>query len=105
MDSDTCDAFRAAFPWFDNYRWAWAYDPDGEGAPAYLIRPAPPNARGTIEVFMPSATHEQADAARAWLIAQCRPRYKVPATRLLMALGDRTRADNAAWSHLMVQSV
>jgi hypothetical protein len=32
MDNDTCDAFKGAFPWFDEYRWAWAHDPDGEGA-------------------------------------------------------------------------
>jgi hypothetical protein len=51
-------AFKAAFPWFDNHRWAWAFDPGGESAPAYLIRPTPPAARGTIEIFMPGATHE-----------------------------------------------
>jgi hypothetical protein len=28
MDNDTCDAFKAAFAWFDGYRWAWVYDPD-----------------------------------------------------------------------------
>ena len=102
MDNDTCDAFKAAFPWFDDYRWAWAYDPDGESAPAYRIRPASPGARGTIQIFMPTATHEQAEAVTAWLYRECRPRYEVPATRFLLALGDRSRAVNPAWSHLMV---
>jgi hypothetical protein len=102
MDSDVHTNLKAAFPWFDDYRWAWSYDPDDDGAPAYLIRPAPPAARGTIQIFMPTATHEQAEAIRVWLIGQCCPRYEVPATRFLMALGDRSRADNPAWSHLMV---
>jgi hypothetical protein len=102
MDSDMHARLTAAFPWFDDHRWAWAYDPDGEGAAAYLIRAALPAALGTVEIFMPTATHEQAEAVRTWLIARHRPRYEVPATRFLMALGDRPRADNAAWSYLMV---
>jgi hypothetical protein len=74
MDSsDVHSRLKAAFPWFDDYRWAWGYDPDDDGAPADLIRPAPPAARGTIEIFMPTATHEQAEAVRTWLIARCRP--------------------------------
>jgi hypothetical protein len=28
MDNDICEAFKAAFPCFDDYRWAWAYDPN-----------------------------------------------------------------------------
>jgi len=43
---DAHDRLLAAFPWFDDYRWAWAFDPDATSGPAYLIRPAPPNARG-----------------------------------------------------------
>jgi hypothetical protein len=102
MDNDTCDAFKAAFPWFDHHRWAWSYDPTGQAGPAYRIAFALADARGTIEVFMQGATHEQAEAVRSWLVAQYRPRYEVPATRFLMALGDRSRAGNPAWSHLMV---
>jgi len=58
IDATTHTRFLKAFGWFDDYRWAWAYDPDGEGAPAYRIRPAPPGACGTIQIFMPTATHE-----------------------------------------------
>ncbi len=93
---------KAAFPWFDDQRWAWACDPDAEAAPAYRIRPAPANARGTIAIFMPTATPEQAEAVTAWLYRELRPLYEVPATSLLMTLGDRSRVDNPAWSHLMV---
>jgi hypothetical protein len=73
-------ACLAAFSCFDDYCWAWAYDPDAESGPAYLIRSAPPGARGSVEIFMPGATHEQAEAVRAWLIAQYSPRYEHPAT-------------------------
>jgi hypothetical protein len=102
MDNDTCAPFKAAFPWFDQFRWAWTYDPDGEGAPAYVIRPAPSAARGTIEMFMPTATHEQSEAVRSWLIEHCCPRYEVPATRFLMALGERSASANGPWAHLQV---
>jgi hypothetical protein len=51
---------------------------------------------------MPTATHEQWAAVMAWLYREIRPLYEVPATSLLMAIGDRSRADNPAWSHLMV---
>jgi hypothetical protein len=51
---------------------------------------------------MPTATRDQAEAVRVWLIEQCCPRYEVPATRFLMALGERSASANPAWSHLMV---
>jgi hypothetical protein len=51
---------------------------------------------------MPTATHEQAEAVTAWLHRECRPMYEVPATRLLLEIGDRSRMPNAAWSHRMV---
>ena len=51
---------------------------------------------------MPGATYEQAEAVRSWLVAECRPRYEVPATRLLIAFGERSASSNPAWSHLMV---
>jgi hypothetical protein len=92
----------AAFPWFDEYRWAWAFDPNGEGSPAYRIRPEPPGARGTIEIFMPTATHEQSKAVTAWLYRTCRPMFELPATRFLMEIGDRSRTPKAEWSHLTV---
>lgn len=65
-----------------------------------MIRPAPPDARGAIEVFMPDATPEQTQAVKAWPLRECRPRYEVPATRLLMALGERSASAMPAWSHL-----
>jgi hypothetical protein len=46
---------------------------------------------------MPTATHEQAEAVTAWLYREVRPLYEVPATALLMALGDRSGAVNPAW--------
>ena len=64
--------------------------------------PAPRDAQGTVEMFMPRATHEQADAVRSWLVARYRPRYKVPATRFLMALGERSASGHKAWPHLQV---
>src|SRR5262249_39731574 len=94
---------KATFPWFDDYRWAWSYNADGEGAPAYAIRPSPAGARGTLEVFMPRAPHEQSNGVTAWLIRECRPRYEVPASRLMMALGDRSRSDSR-WAHLDAHS-
>jgi len=95
MDND-------AFPWFDDYRWAWAFDQNAEAAPAYRIRPAPPNAKGTIQIFMSTASHEQSESVKAWLYREFRPLYEVPATKLLMAIGDRSATNNPAWSHLQV---
>src|SRR5262249_44459130 len=92
-------AFKAAHPWFDDYRWGWDFDPDAESGPAYRIWPSPPGARGVIEVFMHGASHEQANAVRAWLIREFRPRYEVPATRLMMELGERSRMPGH-WAHL-----
>lgn len=93
-------AFAATFPWFDDYRWGWAFDTDGEGAPAFKLWPAPGGARGTLEIFMAGATHEQWVAVKAWLVRECRPKWAVPARRILAERGHRSRNPNAPWAHL-----